>query len=83
MAGVRMMLNRVRHLERARSPRTPIEVWYGSVEAFEANLRADFGTGRFCRYDGPIIIDSIRRWHRDELWSDSHRSRGVWEYGGK
>jgi hypothetical protein len=68
MTGVRNLQKRLRRLERARSPRTPIECWFGSLENFEAQTQAEIDAGRMCQFDGPLLIECIRRWHREELW---------------
>ena len=84
VAGVRGLQKRVCLLERQRSPRTPIEIEYGSLDAFEAELQAEIDAGRMCQFDGPIILRSIRRWHREELWGSWRRQGNqMWEYGGR
>lgn len=50
-------------------PRSPVEIAYGSLDAFVAEVQADIDAGRTCRVDGPIILDCIRRWHRDNVWA--------------
>jgi hypothetical protein len=70
MADVRAMLKRVAALERARSaPRSPIEVWYGSLDAFEAKVQADMDAGALDRRDMPGVLAALRRWHTDpQVW---------------
>ncbi len=84
MPGVRGMTKRVRRLERARSPRSPIERMYGSLDAFAAEVQSEIAAGKLCRHDGPLILKSIERWHREELWGAWQRQRNqMWEYGGR
>lgn len=45
MVGVRSMLARVRRLEATRAMVSPIQRWYGSVEAFEVEVRAGVDAG--------------------------------------
>lgn len=84
MPGVRGLQKRLRRLEQRRSPRTPIERWFGSLQAFEAQVQAEIEAGKTCRFDGPILIASIRRWHREEIWGAwQRRGNQTWEYAGR
>jgi len=84
MPGVRGLQKRMRRLEQATSPRSPIEAAYGSLESFLVASQAEIGTGRFCTVDGPIILNCIRRWHDKNLWGGWRRQRNqMWEYDGR
>jgi hypothetical protein len=57
-------------LEQAqRVPRSPFEVAYGSLEAWEADWQASIDAGTMCPIDGPVIIACVRRWHRDGVYA--------------
>jgi len=68
MAGVRDMLARVRRLEAARSMLSPIQRWYGSVEAFEAEVRVGMDAGTLDRRDMEDILACVRSWHNNPVW---------------
>lgn len=81
MAGVRGLLDRVRRLEQARTaPRSPIESAWGSLDAFADEVQAGVEAGTFDRIDMPIIVNCIRRWHDEGVFTAWQRDR-VWEYG--
>lgn len=63
------MLARVQRIEQARRPTSPFELWYGTLDAFTDQLRAGIASGIYDPRDMPVVIDSIRRWHRDGVWS--------------
>jgi hypothetical protein len=76
------MLARVQRLEEARrAPRSPIEIAYGSLEAWEAEVQAGIDNGTLDRIDMPMVIACVRRWHVDGVWSMWRRDR-IWEFGG-
>ncbi len=60
---------RVARLERARTPTSPIVLWYGTLDAFTNELRAGIASGIYDPRDMPVVIDSIERWHRDGVWA--------------
>jgi chromosome condensin MukBEF MukE localization factor len=69
VAGVRSMLDRVRRLEAARAMVSPIQRWFGSVESFEADVRAGMDAGALDRRDMTDVLACVQRWHRDGLWA--------------
>ena len=73
----------MRRLESAHSPCTPINGWYESLDSFIEQLQAEIDAGRLCRFDGPILIACIRRWHREELWAGWRQTQNRWEYDGR
>ena len=76
MTSVRSMLDRVRKLEAARAaPRSPIELTYGSFDAFEDQTLALIDEGKLDRGDMVAVLTALRRWHADRLW-------GCWRYRG-
>lgn len=82
--GVKGLQKRVRRLELARSPRSPIECLFGSLEVFEAWVQAEIDAGKTCRFDGPLVLNAIRRWHREGLFGAWRRQGNqVWEYYGR
>lgn len=82
--GIRGLQKRARRLERLHSPRSPLEVAYGSLDAFVADAQAKIEVGRFCSIDGPIILNCVRRWHEKNLWGGWRRqSNQMWEYDGR
>lgn len=79
MAGVRGMLQRVARLEAQRSPKpSPIQLMYGSVDAFADECMAGVERGKFCAVDMPVLIACVRRWHRDGDYDVRHTANGVW-----
>ena len=81
MAAIQGLLARVARLEQARvSPRTPIELAYGSLEAWEAEVQADIDAGNADPTDMPLVLMCVRRWHTERLWGSWHHN-GVWELG--
>lgn len=81
MSAVRSLLTRVARLEQARvTPRTPIELAYGSLEVWEAEVQADIDAGRADPTDMPVVLMCVRRWHIEKLWGSWHHN-GVWELG--
>jgi hypothetical protein len=68
VTDVKALLKRVAALERARmGPRSPIELAYGSFGAFEAEVQAGIGTGRFDSRDMPVVLEALASWHRNPL----------------
>ena len=65
--SVRNLLARVAKLEQSCAPRSPIEVWFGSLGAFFDDLRAGIAAGAYDPTDMPVVIAGIERWHRD-VW---------------
>lgn len=80
-ANVRSMLARVAKLEAQHAaPRSPIEIVYGSMEAFVELAQADIAAGKLDSIDFPIIINCLRKWHRDGLWAGwTKQANRVWE----
>lgn len=66
---MRSLLARVQRLEERRSPSSPFERWYGSVEAFTDELRAGIADGSYDPLDMPVVIAAIERWHADGVWA--------------
>jgi hypothetical protein len=88
MQNVRALAERVRRLEAARAaPKSPLDLIYGSFDAFAQKMRADVEAGRLDRADvvgadgNGGILAALRCWHDEQLWGGWHRNR-VWEYGG-
>ena len=83
MTNVRAMLTRVAKLEAARvAPRSPIEVAYGSMDAFADKVQLDVAVGKLDSTDAPILVECLRRWHKDQVWAGWQRFRnGMSEYG--
>jgi len=80
--SVRAMLARVQRLEQARrAPRSPIEIAYGSLQAWEAETQAGIDAGTLDRIDMPVVMACVRRWHADGVFGMWQRDR-VWEFGG-
>jgi hypothetical protein len=69
MYRTRSLLARVQRLEHALNPQSPIEIMYGSLEAWEAEVQQCIDMGKLCPRDVPILIHCIRRWHREGVWS--------------
>lgn len=80
MSGVRSLLTRVARLEAQRAtPRSPIEVAYGSMDAFAEQVQAEIDAGKLDRADMPVVLAALRRWHDDAVWQGWSRQRnGVW-----
>ena len=78
------MLTRVAKLEAARvTPKSPFELAYGSLAAFEASATADIAAGKLDSCDMPLVLNAVRNWHRAGLWGAWNQQRnGIWEYGG-
>ena len=69
MPNVRALLTRVAKLEAPQvAPRSPIEVAYGSMEAFADRVNADISAGRLDGIDMPMVLAALARWHRDRVW---------------
>jgi hypothetical protein len=64
VSRVRGLLERVQKLERrqTRGP-SPIELLYGSFDAFEVKTQKEIDEGKLCKVDAPVIIDILRSWH--------------------
>ena len=63
------MLARVAKLEAARAvPRSPFELAYGSLGAFEDATMDAVRAGKLDSMDWPVVLTCIRRWHDDRLW---------------
>jgi protein tyrosine/serine phosphatase len=81
--GVRGLQKRLRRLETRAAPRSPIENWYGSLDAFVDQVQAEIDAGKLCRTDGPILLHCISRFHRAGLWGAwQRRGNQMLEYGG-
>jgi hypothetical protein len=66
--SVRAMLARVQRLEQARSPTSPFEIAFGSLDAWEAECWAGIDVGLLDSHDVPLLLTAVRRWHSDEAW---------------
>lgn len=79
MASAQALLKRVQRLEAARTPKpSPIEAIYGSVDAFAAEVQAKVDEGKLCPVDMPVVIECLRRWHRDGDYHIRGTVNGVW-----
>lgn len=76
MSRVRGLLERVSKLERRRAGPSPIEIWYGSFDAFEAETRKQIDAGKLCPVDAPVITAMLRRWHADGVTMGRARRQG-------
>ena len=85
MANVQSLLRRVQRLERAReTPQSPFEVAFGSLDAFTDKVNADIAAGKLDRVDGPLLLQAVRKWHRDRLWSGfRYHNNGQPQYGNR
>ncbi|MBP6013150.1 MAG: hypothetical protein KBA31_13065 [Alphaproteobacteria bacterium] len=63
----------MRRLETRVTSRSPIEIAYGSLDAFVEKVQGDIDAGTLDRIDMPIILNCIRRWHHEQLWSGWQR----------
>ena len=81
MTSARAMLARVQRLERLRqAPVSPIELAYGSMDAFADATMAEVEAGKLDSVDMPIVLQCLRNWHRDGVWAGWEMNRnGVWE----
>lgn len=83
--AVRSLLGRVKKLEQARAaPRSPIERWFGSLDAFEQDTLAQVDAGALDRADiygadgNGGVMRAIRVWHEQGLFGMWQRDR-IWE----
>ncbi len=85
MSGVRSMLARVAKLEAARiAPRSPFEVAFGSMDAFDDKVQADVAAGKLDGTDIAGVLAALHRWHRDQVWSGwRYHRNGMSEYGAQ
>ena len=67
--AVRSLLARVAKLEQTRAPTSPIELWFGSLEAFNDDLHAGIAAGAYDPTDMLVVIAGIERWHREGAWA--------------
>ena len=76
------MLARVAKLEAARAaPRSPIETAFGSYAAFAEQTNALIAVGTLDARDMPVVLECLRRWHADQVWSGRMRQNsGYWEH---
>ena len=66
MTNVRGLLARVRRVEAELDVKpSPIEVWYGSFSAFEANVQVSIAKSKLDPIDMPILLTALRRWHSE------------------
>lgn len=78
MGSARSMLARVAKLEAARvTPKSPFEVAYGSFDAFANSTRAEIAAGKLCSHDMPIVLECLRRMHRDQAWGAGRRTSAA------
>lgn len=74
------MLGRVARLEQARAaPKSPVEIAYGSLDAWEAEVQADIDAGKADPVDMPVILLCVRRFHADNVWGSLRAHSGVWQ----
>jgi hypothetical protein len=82
MSNVRALLTRIAKLEQRRvAASSPIELAYGSLDAFAESVNADISAGKLDPVDGPLLLNSIRRWHRDGVWLRQQARNAVWDFG--
>jgi len=63
------MLARVQRLEQARRTTSPFELWFGSLEAWEAECQSEIDAGVLDLKDMPVVMMAVRRWHCEGAWS--------------
>lgn len=81
MSAARGLLTRVARPEQARAAaRTPIELAYGSLEAWKAEVQADIASSKADPLEMPVVLKCVRRWHTEKLWGSWHHN-AVWELG--
>jgi hypothetical protein len=85
MSNVRALLTRVAKLEQARAtPKTPFELAFGSFEAFEDKVNADLLAKKMDRVDGPLLLNAVRKWHRDHVWQGfQYHRNGTPQYANR
>jgi len=77
MSRVRGLLERVQKLERRQTVGpSPIELTYGSFDAFAAQAQQQIDAGKLCPVDAPVITDILRRWHADGVKLGRGRGQG-------
>jgi hypothetical protein len=62
------MLARVQRLEQARSPTSPFERAFGSLDAWEGGCQSGIDAGLLDSRDMPVVMMAVRRWHREGAW---------------
>lgn len=67
--AVRAMLARVQRLEQSGRTRSPFELEFGSLDAWEAECRAGIEAGELDPRDVPVVILAVRRWHDGRCWA--------------
>lgn len=75
MPSARSLLNQLKRHQAARAaPRSPIEIMYGSFDAFADKMQADVEARKLDRIDwlgengtGGVLA-ALRRWHKDGVW---------------
>ena len=79
------MLARVAKLEAARvAPRSPFEVAYASMDAFEDRVNEQVAAGKLDGIDMAMVLAALHRWHRDQVWSGwRYHHNGMSEYGAR
>lgn len=85
MTSVRSLLARVARLEAARvAPRSPFEVAYGGFGGFEEKVTADIAARKLDGTDAPLVLNAVRNWHRDMLWSGfRYHNNGQPQYAAR
>ena len=85
MSNVRALLTRVAKLEAARvTPKSPFQVAFGSLDAFADKVNTDVDARKLDRVDGPLLLQAVRKWHRDKLWSGfRYYNNGQPQYGNR
>ena len=67
--SVRAMLARVQRLEHSRRPTSPFELWFGTLDVWEADCWAGIDAGLLDPTDVPLVLTAVRRWHKDGAWA--------------
>lgn len=62
------MLARVQRLEQARRPTSPFELWFGSLDAWEAECQSGIDARTLDPTDVSFVMMAVRRWHHDGVW---------------
>jgi hypothetical protein len=88
VSSVRALAERVRRLEAARTAaKSPVELVFGSFEAFAEKTRADVAAELLDRDDmlGPDgnggVLRAIQAWHDQKVWGGWRRNQS-WQYSG-
>lgn len=65
--GIRELAARIRRLERAVSPVSPIVQWFGSFDAFKAEVQASIDAGHLDP-EIAVVVRSFEAWETTDVW---------------